>query len=292
LGDTDANSLPVHPVYIIVPGQTSTLTINRPEGLPADRYMWMTLQIADGAVATFPDGKAQTFLLLNSNEAATSISIRGVGDGTTALTVDGRAAGGDRYAGSSAIEVGSSYSFNPSPVELLVAEMLNVDLRRHGAFVGSKPASRASIRTLDDMIADTATDLVVMTTDVRPITFTGLSPGTTIVSAVDEENDLRTEVEVRVYQQVTLDHDLRISPTGLVHFRAGTKIRQDRLSNYTLWGPHTPFCSDWHLHAAGPEGVLIDGQGPYPDPAPTGCGYGRLITPPSGGRAGYLGIGR
>jgi hypothetical protein len=38
-----------------------------------------------------------------------------------------------------------------------------------------------------------------------------------------------------------------------------------------------PDCPSRHLHALLPGGIIICGQGPFPDPSPEGCGYGPIV---------------
>jgi hypothetical protein len=72
--------------------------------------------------------------------------------------------------------------------------------------------------------------------------------------------------EVATY--LRLDHDLG-------SFTAGTLIALDRIQGGYVAEPDA--CPEQHLHAASPGGITIDGQGPFPDPDPTTCGYGVIV---------------
>ncbi len=69
--------------------------------------------------------------------------------------------------------------------------------------------------------------------------------------------------------------DVVVLATPVGAFPAGTKIELSRIAGGTVSGPDVG-CSDRHLHSGG--GITIDGQGPFPDPNPTGCGYGAIVT--------------
>jgi len=57
-------------------------------------------------------------------------------------------------------------------------------------------------------------------------------------------------------------------------FPAGSVIPVVRcVGDFIGTGPDCPVA---HLHAAGPGGITICGQGPFPDPNPEGCGYGPI----------------
>ena len=75
-------------------------------------------------------------------------------------------------------------------------------------------------------------------------------------------------VTVNVFADaVTLD-----SPLG--SFTAGTVILLSRTQNARLANPDA--CPAVHVHAQTLEGIRIDGLGPFTDPNPTQCGYGRV----------------
>ncbi len=63
-------------------------------------------------------------------------------------------------------------------------------------------------------------------------------------------------------------------------FTAGSLIQQSRVTNWLFFGAHPPNCATDHLHATVPAGILIDGQGPFPDPAQPACGYGAIEEVP------------
>jgi hypothetical protein len=280
IGETEATTMALPGVKIVKPGDTVTATILRPTELDAAQYCELTLTIAAGSTATFADGSTTTRVVIDNNAPSVNVEIKGVHDGTTTYSVVGRAGTGEAFSGQAAIEVGGSYAFAKPSLDLLVGQSLTNDLLRKGAFVGSGEVSRLTIASTDDEIVGLSTDFVVMTNDLRTLTFTGLSPGTVLVAAIDEERDLRTEFTVRVHQELTLAYDLR-SSGGSILFHKGEKIRGDRIRNYHLVGPHIPICDHWHYHAATPQGIFIDDLGPFPDPEPGGCGYGHALDPPA-----------
>jgi hypothetical protein len=58
----------------------------------------------------------------------------------------------------------------------------------------------------------------------------------------------------------------------------GTEIPLTKITGGKLAGIGVvePGCPNTHLHAADPsKGIMINGKGPFFDPAPNGCGYGR-----------------
>ncbi len=57
---------------------------------------------------------------------------------------------------------------------------------------------------------------------------------------------------------------------------AGTFVALDRIQGAHVADPDV--CATIHLHSVSPGGILIDGQGPYPDTDPSGCGYGAVVT--------------
>ena len=58
----------------------------------------------------------------------------------------------------------------------------------------------------------------------------------------------------------------------------GTEIPISSITGSKFAGPEDG-CPDEHLHAADPsKGIMIDGKGPFFDPAPSGCGYGLTYT--------------
>lgn len=67
---------------------------------------------------------------------------------------------------------------------------------------------------------------------------------------------------------VRLDQDLG-------SFTAGTLIALDRIQGGHIAEPDA--CPNQHLHADSPGGITIDGQGPFPDPDPSTCGYGPIV---------------
>lgn len=75
---------------------------------------------------------------------------------------------------------------------------------------------------------------------------------------------------------------MRLAQT-LGSFLASTLIQQSRVQNWLFNSAHTPNCVTDHLHSSSPGGILIDGQGPYPDLYPTMCGSGEvyLVTLPA-----------
>jgi hypothetical protein len=60
----------------------------------------------------------------------------------------------------------------------------------------------------------------------------------------------------------------------------GTEIPLTDITGYKLAGELVtePGCPNTHMHAADPsKGIFINGKGPFFDPAPNGCGYGRTV---------------
>ncbi|MEZ0326247.1 MAG: hypothetical protein ACAH95_10100 [Fimbriimonas sp.] len=279
IGETDPTTMPLPDVKIIKVGDTSTVTITRPTGLDAKEYAVLTLTIADGSTATFANGSTTTQVVLNNNAESVNVPIKGAANGATTYSVSARAGTGAAFSGEAEIEVGGRYEFSVKPLEILVGQSVTSDILRKGAFVGSGEISRLNIAGTDPESVAISTDFVVMSNDSKTLTFTGLSPGVSLVAAIDEERGLRAEVEVRVYQELTLEYDLRLAG-GTVVFHKGDKIRGDRIRNYHIVGPHVPICDHWHYHAATPEGIFIDDLGPFPDPEEHGCGYGHALEPP------------
>lgn len=72
---------------------------------------------------------------------------------------------------------------------------------------------------------------------------------------------------------------VRLDETLAPAFQAGDVIALSRITGGHIGGPEpitdTSGCEFDHLHA-GPPGIEIDGQGPFPDPAPPFCGYGLI----------------
>jgi hypothetical protein len=64
----------------------------------------------------------------------------------------------------------------------------------------------------------------------------------------------------------------------VIVFPAGAIVPIKQLTGYRVYGPDTG-CTQEHLHAAGP-GIFFQGQGPFEDENPTGCGYGHTLTLP------------
>ena len=57
-------------------------------------------------------------------------------------------------------------------------------------------------------------------------------------------------------------------------FPAGSRIALYRIADLRVAEPDA--CPGEHVHTAfGAEGILIDGAGPFADPNPTECGFGR-----------------
>jgi len=69
--------------------------------------------------------------------------------------------------------------------------------------------------------------------------------------------------------------DLSVEDTT---FEKGIVVDLRRIEGYVLGGVDESHksCEGLHLHAdeEHPEGILIDGKGPFADPDPDGCGYG------------------
>lgn len=67
--------------------------------------------------------------------------------------------------------------------------------------------------------------------------------------------------------------------TALGTLPANTLVPLTAITGGTRFPAHTPNCAVEHLHAAAPAGIMIQGLGggPFPDPNPTGCGYGEVL---------------
>jgi hypothetical protein len=63
-----------------------------------------------------------------------------------------------------------------------------------------------------------------------------------------------------------------LSPT----LTAGAFVALSRVSGGNVVGGHGLNCEEDHLHSVSPGGIMIDGQGPFPDPDPSACGYGLI----------------
>jgi hypothetical protein len=71
---------------------------------------------------------------------------------------------------------------------------------------------------------------------------------------------------------VKLDHTLNDK------FTAGKVICLGRITGGKVSYPD--LCPSAHLHATAPQGITIDGEGPFPDSNPTSCGYGVIVQCP------------
>lgn len=61
-------------------------------------------------------------------------------------------------------------------------------------------------------------------------------------------------------------------------FGAGTVIPLANITGASRVAAHVPICSVEHVHESVPgAGIRIQGSGPFPDPAPGGCGYGEVV---------------
>lgn len=285
IGETEALPWEIPTVRILKVGNEVKASITCPAGLPTGAYVHFTFSIADGSIAT-AEGKANGSIVMRRGENQVELTFQGVADGFTNYTVNGRAGTGARFTGQGLISVGSRLHFVSSEIILLVGQSESVELQRLGAII-PLPSS-AQLRVLDNDIVGVTPGSVSFAAGANfsnPVpTVQGRNHGVTIVSAKDEENDLVAELLVTVHQMLTLDHDLFLG--GVRRFRKGDQIRSDRITGYVIWAPHPPYCDHWHLHAATPAGIYIDGDGPYPDPAPGGCGYGLVLTPP--GHSGHI----
>lgn len=86
----------------------------------------------------------------------------------------------------------------------------------------------------------------------------------------DEEAQLT--VDGTLYKRaVRLDHTLSDD------YQAGDEITLDRIEGGRVVGPEEGICESDHLHDEGDEGIHIDGDGPFEDPDPDGCGYGEIV---------------
>jgi hypothetical protein len=74
---------------------------------------------------------------------------------------------------------------------------------------------------------------------------------------------------------VALDVDLSGLAVGVAKvYPKGDVVNLSRISNGVIANPDE--CPSRHLH--GPGGIQIDGQGPFTDPNPGGCGFGPIVT--------------
>lgn len=76
---------------------------------------------------------------------------------------------------------------------------------------------------------------------------------------------------------VAIAQDLSIE--GEAFRLAGQIVALSRITGGTVVAGH-PGCGDRdpHLHSQG--GIFVDGLGPFPDPNPSGCGYGVITEVP------------
>ena len=105
---------------------------------------------------------------------------------------------------------------------------------------------------------------------------TALEEGTTVITATIQGTEASDQVSVTVVPMdqaaVVLDHNL----SG--DYQAGDTILLSRITNGRPADPDA--CHSIHLHTGfdGP-GITIDGDdGPFTDPNPTECGFGRIIA--------------
>lgn len=99
-----------------------------------------------------------------------------------------------------------------------------------------------------------------------------------VVSASDEPSQAfaMTVDGQLLHRAVRLDQDLGAT------FTAGQEIRLDRIQNGSVRPPEQG-CGEEHLHAAsGSSGITVDGEGPFPDSNPNGCGYGVIVLTEGG----------
>lgn len=92
-------------------------------------------------------------------------------------------------------------------------------------------------------------------------------PGVTSTTSVGGP---ATTTTLQTGQAVRLGHTLA---PGL---QAGTDVCLARITGGHV-GEHASGCEGRHLHAVD-AGIMVDGGGPYPDPEPTGCGYGLIVS--------------
>ena len=278
IGQTDATPWPTVPsVGIVQVGLTATVNIPRPSGLPNGPYLEATITVANTSIATL-QGTANVMFL--GNTASLPVTFVGVAQGATTYTISGRAGTGERFEATGTITVGSQLQFSQTTIDISVGATATVQLNRTGAVVGG--ASSVVLGSTDNGIAQPNPASIVFEPNVtsRNVMIIGQNIGVALIAAIDNHNDLRAEITVRVHQEVTLDYDLVLG--GIKRFSKGDRIRSDRITGYTIWGPHPPFCDYWHMHAATPAGIMIDGLGPFPDPGQNGCGYGHVIAPSGG----------
>lgn len=78
-------------------------------------------------------------------------------------------------------------------------------------------------------------------------------------------------------EAVLLDQPLLDPQTGTTVFPPGAAIELRRITGGIRAQPESG-CLFLHLHGFG-VGIIVDGtSGPFPDPNPPGCGYGKIIT--------------
>ena len=95
-----------------------------------------------------------------------------------------------------------------------------------------------------------------------------------VVTVLGARTTTPVEVIPATTPVVILDHDLH---TSTASYFAGDCVELSRIENGVVAGVE-PGCSAIHLHAASPMGIFIDADGPFPDPAPPNCGYGRVYN--------------
>lgn len=268
-------------VGIVKTGQRQDIVIAYPPGVtPAETY-YGKVQVNNPAnlIAGFANGNTLDFSLTsNSTRTATLI---GYGDGVTTYTVTGRTNTGKIFLGTGTISVGSTLQPNPNKLKLVVGKPGIVNVIRGGVLATLPNNVTVNVTSVDTQIATVATPALVFPAMVLvlPVGITaGFKLGTVNVNLQEAANGITGIFQVEVVQEVTLDRNLTDPTTSEILFRIGDKITTDRITGYRFVSQEAG-CNGLHLHGEG-GGIRIDGKGPFADPNPTGCGYGKVIQPP------------
>jgi hypothetical protein len=109
-------------------GETVTVTITRPDGLPLDHLFTGTITIADSGVATIPSRSFE----IPPGQTQAMVAVTGVSQGTTQLMLQAHSYGLS-YSDVSTVTVGSTLTSSPSPVVTSVGGQNIVTVTVHGA---------------------------------------------------------------------------------------------------------------------------------------------------------------
>lgn len=276
---------PVPPVGIVTTFGSTTVTINRGNVPVSNRFVGQ-LTISNSSIAGFAGTPAVINInFLPGDIDPISVIFFGNSDGETTYQLTGRTEDdGKRWASPAApVKVGSAILPNPTPVILRVGDFKQVTFQRTGV-LATLPDKVTFVYSSNDSQLFT---LSITEQFIQPGVKEGFSTvqskyktGTSSLSVyVKEYPGLFKTVPVTVVQEVTLDFNLTDPVTGAIRYRSGEKILLHRITGFKITSAEVG-CDGVHLHADNPSGIFIDGIGPFPDPNPMHCGYGRLIQPP------------